>query len=102
MAARGRAIPSRGRPVPKQPEALRAGSCVTDGRPWLWSSPDPAEREAATSICLACPALQPCRSWALSMRERDDAPALVLGGLDSAQRSAVRRQRAAGLAYDRR
>jgi hypothetical protein len=96
MGTRHRGIPSRGLSIPRQPEALRAGLCVTAHLdPGLWSSADPAEREAATSVCLACPALAPCRAWALSIRQADDPPGLVLGGLDHAQRAAIRQQAAA-------
>jgi hypothetical protein len=96
MGTRHRGMPSRWLAIPRQPEALRAGSCVTDPRPDRWSSSIPEEREAATSICFSCAALAPCRAWALSIRQCDDPPGLILGALDSSQRAAIRRQQLAG------
>jgi hypothetical protein len=74
------------------PEALRRGRCASHPSPQLWSSFLPAEREAAISICRACPALHPCRAWSLSLRTIDDL-VMILGGLTPDQRATIRRQR---------
>ena len=79
--------------IPPMPPALRSGLCTRHPRPALWTSPaTDAEREAAQHICRACPALDPCRAWALSLRTADDL-GVILGGLTPEQRALVRRAR---------
>jgi hypothetical protein len=80
------------------PPALRAGTCVSSRTPDLWSAPAtaPAQRRAAISLCRSCPALDPCRAWALSLRSLDD-PATILGGLTPEDRALARRRRQAAL-----
>jgi hypothetical protein len=81
------------RPLPRQPAALRDGTCATPGAdPALWAAKDPARQSAAISACLACPALAPCRSWALSLRPAADEH-LILGGLLPSERARIRRER---------
>lgn len=55
----------------------------------------PALEQAAQAkaVCLSCPVLATCRSWALDVLEYG-----VAGGLDEEERRAVRRARAASRA----
>jgi hypothetical protein len=74
------------------PAALRDGVCATHPQPHLWGSGDPGERLAAQRLCLSCPALAPCRAWALSLRTADDL-VTVLGGQTPHERRLARRDR---------
>jgi hypothetical protein len=89
---RGQARPPASPPIPPQPAALREGRCVGHPAAHLWSSPLAAEQETAKLICRACPALDPCRSWSLSLRTTDDLD-VILGGLTAGERAQIRRQR---------
>jgi hypothetical protein len=73
------------------PEALREGTCARHPRPSLWLSPrTAAEQEAARHICRACPVLEPCLTWALSLPAAADLD-VILGGLTAGERAALRR-----------
>ena len=89
---RGRARPPAVQQMPRMPPELHRGRCVTSPHPHIWSSPVPAEREAALLICGACPVRQPCAAWSLSLRTADDLTS-VLGGLTPEDRAAIRRAR---------
>jgi hypothetical protein len=82
-------------PVPRQPEAMRDGTCARHPRPRLWEAATAAGVEQARSLCLACPALQPCRAWALSLRPCQDegGPGMIYGGLTQPERERIRRDR---------
>jgi hypothetical protein len=61
------------------------GRCVTappQQRGW-WTSSLPAEREAAARTCLACPVLDACREYALTLPESDPA---VYAGMSAHER----------------
>jgi hypothetical protein len=79
-------------PVPRQPPDLRRGLCVGHPDLHIWSPRTAAEQEAALAICRACPVLEPCRAYALSLRTLDDLD-VILGGLTAAERAAIRRAR---------
>jgi hypothetical protein len=76
--------------LPRKPAAMATGRCVGHPQPWLWTSSDPEEREAAIWICQACPALLACREWSVCLSPLDTA---IYGGLTSFARIALRRQR---------
>jgi hypothetical protein len=99
---RHRADPPHIPALPPQPPELRLGTCVGHPRPWLWESTrTPSCREEAVAICLACPVLEPCRSWALSLSPLQDRQIGVLGGLLVADRDRIRRERRATAARER-
>jgi hypothetical protein len=57
----------------------------------LWTAPaSDAEREAAISICRACPALSPCLARSLSIPAAADLD-VILGATTAAERAALRR-----------
>ena len=69
-------------PVPD----LRKGYCATCGpdKRDLWTSGHPADLKAARSMCLAaCPVLDACRAWSLTLPDTDGA---IYGGLSHAGR----------------
>lgn len=78
-APRGPSVPMlRYRPAPVLPGAL-----CRDGDPEAWFSDEPS---VAIGICLSCPELSACRSWALA------EPGLhgVWAGTTEAQRRVIR------------
>jgi WhiB family redox-sensing transcriptional regulator len=88
----GHARPPVTTPVPRQPPDLRRGLCVGHPDLHIWSPRTAAEQEAALAICRACPVLEPCRAYALSLRTLDDL-AVILGGLTADDRARIRRAR---------
>ena len=58
-----------------------------------WLSANPEMREAARHACQSCPALAPCRRWALSLPEDGarDRNGPIAAGWDRAQLRAARR-----------
>jgi Transcription factor WhiB len=80
--------------MPPQPAELRDGLCTRHPRPRMWESTrNPTDREAALALCHACPVLQPCRSWALSLPPYADRQIGILGGLLVADRDRLRKAR---------
>jgi hypothetical protein len=89
--------------LPPQPEALRDGLCTRHPRgPRMWESTrNPTDRQQALAICAACPALTPCREWALSLPPLLDRQIGILGGLLVSDRDRLRRERRAAARKDR-
>lgn len=79
-------------PIPDFPEPpdFSRGICahVPRSQQGWWTSSDPVLREAAASLCLGCPILEPCAAFSLSMPVTDGA---VWAGMSQAER--LRRKR---------
>lgn len=90
-------------PMPPQPPELRDGLCVSHPRgPRMWESTrNPTDRSAALAICAVCPALAPCREWALSLSPFLDRNIGIVGGLLVADRDRIRRERRKAAEQDR-
>ena len=73
--------------TPEQPD-LSSGRCTTyPGGADLWTSRDREDQQAALFLCQACPCLQACRAWALSL---PPSPAVIMGGLTPYQLAQAR------------
>jgi len=80
--------------IPPRPAALSNGTCVSHPTPQLWEATrNPSRRAQALELCQACPALQPCREWALSLSPLLDRQIGILGGLLVADRDRLRKAR---------
>lgn len=86
-----------GGPLPAADNDWRhQGLCAAHGDPDLWfpvgTTPEEAQKEAdAKAICGTCPVKEMCLTWALETGQSDG----VWGGLNEAQRRALRRARGA-------
>jgi Transcription factor WhiB len=90
ISGRGGRTPIPAIPVLPLRPALDGALCAQPGAdPGLWTSPRPADRQAAIATCWRCPALDACRSWALSLPTTDTA---IWGAMTSSERVAARRE----------
>lgn len=72
------------RPLPAPPN-WSEGRCahVPPSQQSWWTSADPVLREAAANICTACPVLEPCAQWSLSLPVHDPS---VYGAMTQTER----------------
>jgi hypothetical protein len=85
--------------LPKAPDWSQ-GRCATHPDPDLWTSSDPAERQAAVFICHRCPIEAACRQYGMSITDQWDNA--IYGGLPAQERRRQRRSMLARIAADLR
>lgn len=88
----GQALPRPTAPRPQtteKPEWMTAGRCVTTGDADAFFPVHASDTAAAKATCSDCPVRAECLTWALEHGERYG----VWGGLDEAERDAIRRRK---------